>query len=449
MDNSGRMWFLADMSKSFRPWDVDQAWLFPPSVRDLVPPDHLAHLIRDTVRDSLDLSEILAAYDEERGYPPYHPAMMTALLLYGYSQGVYSSRRLAKACQERVDFMAVTAMQTPDFRTISDFRKRHHEALANLFGQVLGLCQRAGLVRLGHVALDGTKIKANASRHKAMSYGRMKVEVPRLAAEVKRWFKEADKVDRSEDKQHGPTRRGDEMPSWVANKQERLAKMREAMAAMESEAREGKPTDGTRGGRAGGKSEREPGTPPDRAQRNFTDPESRIMLSKEGFIQAYNPQLAVDSEHQIIVARDVTTSAADVGQLIPMVTQIETNTGHLPEELSADAGYCSEENLGELRRRRIKGYIAIGRLKHGAKAPRAHRGKPAGPLVLDMWAKLKRGGHRSRYRLRKQIVEPAIGQIKQARSFRQFLLRGVAKVRSEWSLVCTAHNLLKWAAATA
>ena len=225
-----------NINKTFRPWDVDQVWMFPPSVQELVPAGHLAHLVRDTVRDSLDLSEILDVYSEERGYPPYHPAMMTALLLYGYCQGVYSSRRIARACEERVDFMAVTALQKPDFRTISDFRKRHLEALGNLFVQVLQLCRQAGPVKLGHVALDGTKVKADASRHKAMSYGRMKSKETRLACEIKRWFEQADRTDEREVREHGRSRRGEELAEWVAKKQQRLRRIQEAKAALEAEA---------------------------------------------------------------------------------------------------------------------------------------------------------------------------------------------------------------------
>jgi transposase len=225
------------MSKSFRPWDVDQAWLLPPSVRELVPKDHVAHFVRELVREELDLSAILGMYKEERGYPPYHPVMMTALLLYAYTQGVFSSWKIARACEERVDFMAVTAMQTPDHRTVSEFRRRHLDALAGLFGQVLHLCQRAGLVKLGHVALDGTKVKANASKHKAMSYERMLKAEPELAAEVQRWFQRAGEEDAAEDVQHGRERRGDELPTWAVSKLRRLEKLREARAAIESEAK--------------------------------------------------------------------------------------------------------------------------------------------------------------------------------------------------------------------
>src|SRR6266446_4935859 len=224
------------MSKTFRPWDVDQVWLLPPSVQDLVPAGHVAHFVRDTVRTGLDLSAIMAIYDEDRGYPPYHPGMMTALLLYGYCQGVYSSRRIARACEERLDFAAVTGLQRPDFRTVSDFRKRHLGALSGLFVQVLGLCRKAGLAKLGHVALDGTKLKANASKHKAMSYGRMAAAEEKLAAEVAEWLQKAAAEDTAEDRQHGGDRRGDELPDWVADKQRRLAKIRQAKAALEAEA---------------------------------------------------------------------------------------------------------------------------------------------------------------------------------------------------------------------
>src|SRR6516164_8701426 len=229
---------LAVMSKTFRPWDVDQVWLLPPSIEDLVPAGHVAHFVRDTVRNGLDLSAIMAVYDEDRGYPPYHPGMMTALLLYGYSQGIYSSRRIAKACEERLDFAALTGLQRPDFRTIAEFRKRHLAALSGLFVQVLGLCRAAGLVKLGHVALDGTKIRANASKHKAMSYGRMPAAEAKLAAEVDGWLRQAAQADRTEDRAHGAGRRGDEMPDWVADKARRLEKIRQAKAALEAEARQ-------------------------------------------------------------------------------------------------------------------------------------------------------------------------------------------------------------------
>lgn len=425
------------MAKTFREWNVEQQMLLPPSVRDFVPPGHLAHFVRDTVAEDLDLTAIVAAYEEERGYPPYHPVMMTALLLYAYCQRIYSSRRIARACEERVDFMAVTAVQRPDFRTIATFRRRHLPALRALFQQVLGLCQRAGLVRLGHVALDGTKIKANASKHKAMSYRRMQEAEPVLAAEVARWLTEAEATDRREDDEHGPDKRGDELPAWVANKQERLAKIRAAKAALEAEARAAAPPDAP------------PPPPAPTAQRNFTDPESRIMKGPDGFVQAYNAQIAVDARHQVIVAEHVTAAATDVQALPVLLAQIKANTGRQAQEISADAGYCSTANLQALQRRHIRGYVAVGRQRHGQPAPEAPRRLPPGSPLAAMRTRLKRAGHRSRYRLRKITVEPVFGQIKAARGFRQFLLRGLAKVQGEFSLVATAHNLLKLAAVRA
>jgi transposase len=224
------------MGKTFRDWDIEQLMMFPPCVEDFVPQEHLAHFVRNTVCEALDLSTILECYSEERGYPPYHPTMMTAVLLYAYCQGIYPSRRIAKACRERVDFMAVTGMQMPDFRTISDFRKRHLVALGELFVQVLRLCQQAGLVKLGHVALDGTKLKANASKHKAMSYGRMKKAEAELQTIVSGWLRQAQAADAREDEEHGADQSGEELPDWVRDKQGRLEKIREARARLEAEA---------------------------------------------------------------------------------------------------------------------------------------------------------------------------------------------------------------------
>ena len=437
------------MATTFREWNLQQNLLFPPSVLDLVPEGHLAHFVRDTVVEDLDLSEILDTYTEERGYPPYHPTMMTALLLYAYCQGIYSSRRMAKACQERVDFMAVTAMQTPDFRTISDFRKRHLKALDGLFAQVLRLCQRAGLVSLGHVALDGTKVRANASKHKAMSYSRMKKAEAKLAAEVARWLAEAEATDAREDEEYGVDRRGDELPDWVANKQKRLEKIREAKAALEAEAQaEAAAKKRKDGDRPRGRPPKQPpGTPKNSAQRNFTDPDSRIMKTRDGFIQAYNAQAAVDSDHQVIVAQGLTNNASDAHQLEPMLDQIKANTGRQTRELSADAGYCYEHNLKALNRRHIRGYVATGRQKHGDASAAGARKTQPGTRVHHMRIRLSRAGHRSRYRYRKRVVEPVFGQIKHGRGFTQFLLRGVTQVTGEWSLLCSAHNLLKLAGA--
>ena len=440
------------MSKHFRPWKIDDAQLLPASVQDYVPKEHPARFMVAVVRESLDLCEIEASYNSHLGQPPFHPTMMTALLLNGYVGGLYSSRRIAKACTERADFMMIVAGDPPDFRTISDFRKRHLKALAQLFVQVLKLCEAAGLAKLGHVAFDGTKIKANASKHKAMSYARMKQREVELQAEVDRWLAAAEAADAEEDAQHGE-KRGDEMPDWIADKKKRLARIREAKAALEAEAKaaaeeetraraEAEEQRQAEGKKRNGPPPAPPRTEPDgKAQRNFTDPESRILKSKDGFIQGYNAQAAVDGEAQVIVAHAITQSTSDQDQLTVLLDGIEANLGAKPKEGSADAGYCSEANLQALDDRNVAGYVATGRAKHAADAKRG----AGGPLTQAMRRKLERAGWRTRYRLRKQIVEPVFGQIKQARGFRQFLLRGVEAVRAEWALICTAHNLTKLA----
>ena len=442
------------MSKHFRPWKIDQTQLLPASVQDYVPEDHLSRFIVALVRESLDLRAITGSYTSGLGQPPFDPAMMTALLLNGYASGIYSSRRIAHACIERTDFIMIAALDPPVFRTISDFRKRHLTALAELFVQVLKLAEKAGLVKLGHVALDGTKIKANASKHKAMSYAHMKKREAELQAEVDRWLKAAEAADADEDAIHG-SKRGDEMPAWVADKAKRIEKIREAKAELEAEAKaaaeeerrvraEAEEKRKADGAKKNGKTPAPPSDDPDpKAQRNFTDAESRILKAKDGYIQGYNAQAAVDGEAQIIVAHGLTPSMSDHGQLVGLIDGIEANLGAKPKEASADSGYLSEANLAALHARGIVPYIATGRAKHPDEVKR----KIGGPLTQAMRDKLKRAGWRSRYRLRKQIVEPVFGQIKQGRGFRQFLLRGVANVRAEWALICLAHNLTKLASA--
>ncbi|OYW09996.1 MAG: IS5/IS1182 family transposase [Rhodospirillales bacterium 12-71-4] len=379
------------MSKTFRPWDVDQTWLLPRSVHEFVPPGHLAHFVRDTVREALDLSAIVGVYKGEQGQPPYHPGMLVALLLYGYSRGFYSSRQLARACEERTDVMAVTGLNRPDFRTISDFRRRHLGALSDLFVQVLRLCQAAGLVKLGHVAVDGTKLRANASRHKAMSYRHMMSQEPKLAAEVQSWLDQADAADAAEDAQHGAGRRGDEMPDWMADKQRRLARIRAAKAQLEAEAKA------------------EPGS----------------------------------TAHQIIVAQRLATNPADYAALLPLVDQARANLGRKHREVSGDSGFATEANLAGLADRGVRPYLSPGRIRHGETDPTAGRVLKRKPLMQAMADTIRKAGRRSRYRLRKQVVEPVFGPIKQARGFRQFLLRGLTNVRGEWAMLCTVHNLLK------
>ena len=439
------------MSKTFRPWKIDQPLLLPVTVQDFVDEDHLARFVVDLVVEHLDLREIEAAYASERGQPPFDPAMMTALLLYAYCSGVYSSRRIAKASRERVDFMSIVGLDAPDFRTISDFRKRHLKALASLFTQVLKLCAQAGLVKLGHVALDGTKIKANASKHKAMSYERMAKRAAELEAEVARWMSAAETADAKEDKAFGRDKSGEEMPDWVANKKRRAEKIRAAQAELEAEAKalaeakakaqaEAEEKRKAEGRKKRGRPAAPPSDKPDpKAQKNFTDPESRIMKTKDGFIQGYNAQAAVDATAQVIVAHDLDAEQSDQHQLTPLVDAIDSQLGKKPEQVSADAGYCSNANLAALEEREIDAYVAPGRAKH------ATEGEGGGERVAAMREKIKAGGHESPYRLRKQLPEPVFGQIKQARGFRQFLLRGVEKVKREWGFVCLAHNVLKLA----
>jgi transposase len=421
------------MGKKFREWDPEQRVMFPPCALDLVGDGHLVHFVRNIVREELDLSTILGSYSEERGYPPYDPWMMTALLLYANAVGIYSSRRMARACQERVDFMALTGMQKPDFRTISLFRLRHLGALKGLFQQVLKLAKKVGFVKLGHVAVDGTKIRANASSSKSMSYAGMKKSEAELKAQIDRWFDEAARLDAEEDELYGADKSGDELPDWVADKEECLARIRQAKAELEAEARaERNEPDTTKNQHKA----KPTGVPADQRRYNFTDSDSRAMKSSQGFVQGYNAQAAVDAETQIIVAQSVTNSGSDAHQMIPLLRQIKDNLQQQAKEVSADAGYCSELNLKALQKRHIRGYVSTDSQKKHPKV---------GHWVQQMRQRLRRGGWRTRYRLRKQSVEPVFGQIKQARGFRQFLLRGQQKVAAEWSLLCTVHNLLKLA----
>jgi transposase len=427
------------MSKVFRPYDPDQPFLMPVSMREWLPSGHLAYFISDVV-DHVDLSAIMNRYEEGKGYPPYHPAMMVKVLLYAYCIGVPSSRKIEKRLEEDIAFRVLAANNTPDFRTISDFRKDHLKALAALFVQVLKICQKAGLVKLGHVALDGTKIKANASKHKAMSYKRMKEEEARLEAEVRDLLGKAEVVDEEEDRTYGKNKRGDELPKELAFRESRLKKIREARAALEAEARIEAEQSHGKGGKA-------TGVPEDNAQRNFTDPESHIMPLSGGkqFEQAYNAQVAVDSANQIIVAAEVTDQPSDKGQATPMMQQVKENTGGLPRVMSADAGYFSTETVNDLTANGIDVYIPPDKTRHADKLSAAPRGRIPGTLsVLDrMRRKLRTKRGKKRYGLRKELPEPVFGQIKQARGFRQFLLRGQEKVRGEWRLICAGHNVLK------
>lgn len=429
------------MSKTFRPYEPDQLLLMPPALSDWVPEKHLARFVGELV-DGLDLSAIEDTYDEERGYPPYHPRMMVKVLLYAYATGTYSSRRIESKLQDSVAFRFLAAGNQPDFRTISDFRKKHGEALSELFGQVLRLCRKAGLVKLGRVAVDGTKIKANASKHKAMSYGRMKSTEATLQREADDLLRRAEQSDDDEDRRYGKDKRGDELPEELAHRESRLRKIREAMAELQAEAKEQ--------ARAEGKDPRR-AEPEGRAQRNFTDPESSIQKHGRDYIQGYNAQVAVDEQAQVIVSQHVTAVAPDVNELLPVVKRISKLLRAKPQQVLADAGYWSEANVDALEKMGVDPFIATQRRKHSDPLPPAPRGRP--PMDLSakqrMARKLLTLRGRAMYAWRQILPEPVFGQIKQARGFRQFLRRGVRQVSQEWSLICTAHNLLKLYGATA
>ncbi len=443
------------MSRSFKEYSSDQMYLMPPSLRDWLPEDHLAYFICDVV-DQLDLSEIVRAYEaaDGRGQPPYHPAMMVKLLLYAYCVGVPSSRKIEAKTYEDVAFRVIAADQHPDHDTIAEFRKAHLAALSGLFVQVLLLCGRAGLVRLGHVALDGTKVKANASKHKAMSYGRMCEKEAELQRAVEELLAKAQQTDEAEDKVYGKGRPGDELPEELRFREKRLAKIREAREALEREAKKKAFEEGKideqgqpRVQRRGRKPKHPPGIPEPTDQHNFTDPDSKIMKDSttKGFVQAYNAQAAVDGKAQVIVAANVTDEANDKKQVEPMVHQIEENLKARPKELSADSGYYSEANVGWVEGKSIEPLIAPEKSKHTDLPVSVPRGRISKALSLKerMRRKLATKRGRERYKLRKEIVEPVFGQIKQVRGFRSFLLRGLEQVRGEWRLICLTHNLLK------
>jgi transposase len=451
------------MSKTYRPWNPNQQWLLPPSPQHWLPEGDLVYFAMDVVQQ-LDISAITGYYERsDRGYPPYHPRMMSSLLLYSYCNGVFSSRRIQVRCERDVAYRVIVGQDVPDFRTISDFRKIHLKALSGLFLQVLTLCREAGLVKLGHVSLDGTKIKANASRHKAMSYDRMKQDEERLQSEIDALLAQAERVDSEEDGKLG-NRRGDELPAELARRQSRLKKIQQAKAALEErakakveqeKARKGPPQDpeGSSPGRKGTRKS-SPVVPEDKAQYNFTDPTTSIMkANNKGWDQCGNAQAVVAGENQIIVAADVTNQPNDKRQAQPMMGQAienveKTRTPNDDAMLGAasmDSGYFSEENVRWLEEHKIDGYVATERIKHNERVPTAPRGRPPADLTAKekMARKLRTKKGRATYAKRKSIVEPVFGQIKRCRGFTQFLLRGMEKIRGEWSLVCLTHNLLK------
>ena len=427
---------LCHMAKSYRSYLPEQDLLLPPSLHDWLPEGHLAYFVSDVV-DQLDLSAIESVYeDEERGQPPYHPRMMTKILLYGYCVGVFSSRRIEKRLVEDIGFRVLAAGNEPDFRTISDFRKLHLPALQGLFDQVLQIALQAGTMKLGRVMLDGSKVKANASKHKAMSYGRMQEEEKRIKEAVKRLLAEAEATDAEEDARYGRDRRGDELPAELARRETRLQKIQEAKRALEERAREQ--------AKSKGQAE-EKAKPEAKMQHNFTDPESRIMKAGDGFEQAYNAQVAVEPDFQLIVGQLVTQDVNDKQQLKPVVGAIREQSGQKPAEVVSDSGYCSDANLQYLEQKKITGFVATDRESY---RDRSQPG-PRGPLPKEatrvdrMRRKLQTQVGAAIYSKRKTVVEPVFGQIKQARGFRQFLLRGLEKVKGEWAIVCVTHNILK------
>ncbi len=424
------------MAKTYRPYLPEQDLLLPPSLREWLPEDHLAYFVSDLI-DQLDLSAITTVYeDEERGYPPYHPVMLTKVLVYAYCVGVFSSRRIQRRLAEDVGFRVLAAGNEPDFRTIADFRKKHLATLNGFFEQVLRLARELGAPRVGRVALDGSKVKANASKHKAMSYGRMREKQQQLREEVQQLLAQAEAADAAEDAEYGADRRGDELPAELQRRESRLKRIREAKRVLEARAKD----EATAAGQPA-----ESAKPDAKTQYNFTDPESRIMKGPDGFVQAYNVQVAVDEVLQLIVGQAVTQETNDKRQLMPMITVIEQQSGDTPTQLLADAGYCSEVNLAAIADTTIDAYISTRKQKHGERPGPCPRGPlPNTATVIDrMSRKLHAKTGAAVYAARKGIVEPVIGQIKQARGFRQFLLRGFEKVQGEWSLVCTTHNILK------
>lgn len=450
----------APVDKTFRVFAPDQDLLLPPSLDDWLPAEHLARFVADLVDEHLDLSRITASYTEGRGGPPYDPRLMVRILLYGYTTGVRSSRKLEAACVDVVAFRWLAAGSAPDYRAIARFRKRHLSALGHLFVQALALCQAAGMVSLGQVALDGTKVRANASKRKAMSYVRMTEKEKVLADEVSALLAEAERIDKDEDRKFGKNRRGDELPAELARRETRLEKIREAKAALEEEARvrareraEAKARergDDDDGAAAAGEAAAEQATPKPKAQRNFTDPDSKIMITSDGaFHQCYNAQAVVDADHQVIVATEVSTNASDVGNLMPLTEQAAANTAQVPGQMLADAGYCSTDNLDRAADYAtacgIEFFVASGRPRRGDPPPVAPRGRiPAAATSKQRMArKLTTKTGRKVYARRKAIVEPVFGQMATLQNAKHLLLRGFEQARGEWLLLAACHNLRK------
>lgn len=449
------------MGKTFRPYDLSQLLLLPPDLRQWLRPDHLALYVSDIV-EQLDLSAILNAYEEGRGQPPYHPQMMVKLLIYGYCVGKMSSRKLEEATYDDVAFRVLSGNQQPDHASIAEFRKRHLAALAQLFVQVLQLCERAGLVKLGHVAIDGSKIKANASKYRTMTYAGLTEAEQKLVAEVTRLLAEAERIDAAEDELYGKDKRGDELPEELRDRESRLRRIRELKADLEREAREAAEQQaakakqkndkrlrqakesGQKVGRLARVVDPEKATPAPKARRNFTDIESRMMKdhASNTFVQGYNAQLGVDAQAQIIVAATVVQAGNDQEQLVPVLLRVKQNLGQLPATVSADAGYFSSAAVTAEEIKTVAVHVPPN-----AREPQAEKCAALLPenatVQQRMWQMLKSKEGAAVYNQRKAIVEPVFAYLKHVRGFRQFLLRGQARVEAEWLLMCLTHNLLK------
>ncbi len=467
---------MDDRRKNYRAWDAQQCVQHPVSPQGALPEDDLVFFLLDTT-PHLDLSAFHRHYaDETRGQPPFDVTMMVILLVYAYRVGVCSSRKIAAACERNLAFRAIVGDDAPDFRTISDFRKIHLAAFKPLFLEVLRLAGEMGMVKLGNLSTDGTKIGANASRHKAMSYGYLNKDIERLEKEIAQLLKQAEPIDAEQDAALG-SRRGDELPDERKRREDRLAKIREAKARLEAEARvkaeaeqkrrdeEQAPREAEGRTRRGKKPAPVDAAPADKTQTNFTDPEAKIMKqNNKGFDYSYNAQAVVDAENQIIVAAEVTTQANDKQQAVPMAqaalanieaAEIErpTNADGTPAPIpnTADTGYFSEEAVTELETMGVDPHFATGRQKHHEAAAPLAVGECAPELSAKekMQHKLRTPAGKLLYAARKHIVEPVFGQIKGVRGIRKFLLRGLEKVSAEWQLICLTHNLLKvWRRAT-
>jgi transposase len=453
-------------AKTFRAHDRGQSFLMPPSLDDWLPEDHPARFIGEVVDELLDLGEIYVSYVSASGAPPYDPKMMLKLLLWAYSTGVTSSREIERRGHVDVAFRWLAANAAPDYRSVSRFRRRHLGALDSLFVQVLALCAEAGLVRLGRVALDGTKLRACASRHKAMSHERLGPRIEALGAEVAAMLAEAEAIDQAEDEAFGPDRRGDELPAELARRESRLAKLRAAKEAIEAEARQKAAATATERAERAGASDTEmqaaaqaaadTATPSPKTQRSFTDPEARIMKTADGsFHYGYNAQAIVDEHHQVVLAAEVTQVASDVDQLVNMIHIAEENLedagiDDTPGVVLADAGYCSDNNLRCLDDIETNALIATGRLAHHEQVPAT----PRGPIPKDatrrqrMARRLRTRPGQANYARRKAIVEPAFGQMKTRQRAGLLRLRGHVGAQGEWTLHAICHNLRKLANAT-